>query len=523
MRALLVNPATPDTYWSQRHALPFVRRKSLLPPLGLITIAGLLPRHWQLQLVDLSVEPLADEAIAGADVVLLTGMIAQRASLHDILARCRRAGVPSIVGGPYATAMPDDLDAADIVVMGEAEALMAGIAADFEAGRAARRYTAPHRPDLADSPVPRYDLLRRGAYAQLAVQFSRGCPWACEFCDISVMFGRSPRTKSPAQIVAELEAICRTGYRGDVFFVDDNFIGNRRAVRALLPEVGAWRRRTGAQMTFFTEASTDLAQDDDLMSSMIDAGFTSVFVGIETPSEEALRETHKLQNVRRDLTESVHHMLRRGLDVWGGFILGFDSEGRDIFDRMIRFVQDAAIPYAMVGLLNALPNTPLHRRLGSEGRLRPLDDAQCDQFGGTNIITKMDTQTLLTGYHRVLETLYEPAAYFARCRENLKLWNGRRAARRGYLGVELLAGLRSLLVQGMSADYRRQYRSFLRWTALHRPTALGRAIAQSIVGHHYITYTRDTVLPALRRQIDAAAAATPAPPDAACCPAPETP
>jgi radical SAM superfamily enzyme YgiQ (UPF0313 family) len=502
VRALLINPLFPDTYWSQRHALPYVRKQCLLPPLGLITVAAMLPRDWKIEVVDLNVEPLSDERLRSADVAMLTGMLAQSASLHDTLRRCRELGVRSVVGGPYATSVPEHLqDKADHLVAGEAEMLMGELAADLEAGRAKPFYRAEQRPHLRYSPVPRYDLLRRGAYHHLAVQFSRGCPFNCEFCDITAMFGKTPRTKSGDQIIAELEAIRSTGFKGDVFFVDDNFIGNKGAVRELLPRVADWRQRARAPLNFYTEASMNLSQDDGLMTDMVRAGFTAAFVGIETPSESALRETHKMQNVRMDLTEAVHRLLSKGLDVWGGFIVGFDNEGDDIFDRMIRFVQQSGIPYAMVGMLQALPNTPLYTRLEQEGRLRGLPQDMCDQFAGTNFVTRMDSKTLLEGYRKLLDTLYQPEVYFERCRRNLERWMPARGSRRRYTRAELMAAARTLLSRRASRDYRRSYRKFLRWAATHHPRKLGKAIAQSIVGHHYVTYTRETVIPRLERQI----------------------
>ncbi|RMF75034.1 MAG: DUF4070 domain-containing protein [Acidobacteria bacterium] len=512
MRALLVNPLFPDTYWSQRHALPWVRRKCLIPPLGLITVAAMLPRHWSLELVDMNVEPLTDDAIARADVVMLTGMLAQRDSLHEVIGRCRAAGVPTVVGGPYATSLPEDFGKADHVVVGEAEELVADLAADLEAGRARRIYREARKPGLDITPVPRFDLLRPRAYHHMAVQFSRGCPFSCEFCDITSLFGHRPRTKTSAQVLAELEAIHATGFRGEVFFVDDNFIGNKKAVRELLPELARWREARGRPFTFYTEASMNLAQDDALIDAMTRAGFGAAFMGIETPSESALRETHKLQNTRFDLVTGVHRLLERGIDVWAGFIVGFDSEGRDIFDRMIRFVQNAAIPYAMVGVLHALPRTRLFERLTGEGRLieTPTDG---DQFGLTNFVTKMDPVALLTGYRKVLETLYEPSVYFERCRRNLERWKPSRFGSRPRTLNEYGAALRSLLSQGRGAGYRRVYRSFLGWAATRHPSKLGRAIGQAIAGHHYIMYTRQTVIPRLERQIEelTRARATPRP------------
>jgi radical SAM superfamily enzyme YgiQ (UPF0313 family) len=498
MRVLLVNPEFPESYWSGRHALPFARRKSLLPPLGLITVAAMLPRDWKLTLVDLEVEPLRDRDLKRADLVMLTGMLVQKRSMLVILERCRELGVPTVVGGPYATSLPDELELADHLVLGEGEEIVPVLAADLAAGRAQRVYREQEKPDVTTSPVPRYDLLRRNVYHQMSLQYSRGCPYLCEFCDIIVMYGRRPRTKTADQILAELEAIRATGFAGDIFFVDDNFIGNKKEVRGLLPRVAEWRRENRVPFDFYTEASMNLADEPELVDQMTDAGFTSVFIGIETPSPEALAETGKFQNLKRDLTTQVHSLMERGMDVWAGFILGFDNDGPDIFDQMIDFIHRAAIPYAMVGILGALPNTPLYKRLSREGRLRP--DFIGDQFGLTNVITKLPAEQLMAGYRRVLESLYSPDAFFRRCRENLARWKpvpgaGRRPGLR-----DLRNAWRAIRTQGMSGPYRGTYWSFLRWVIRHHPRKLGRALAQAAAGHHYITYTRLVVVPALLEQ-----------------------
>ena len=498
MRVLLVNPDFPDSYWSGKHALSIAKRRSLLPPLGLITVAAMLPRDWEMRLVDLSIEDLSDNQILWADVVMLSGMIVQRESLHEVLGRCKALGVRTMVGGPYATALPDQFDAADHVVVGEAEELMDTIAADLAAGSGPHLYREPGKPDLTKAPVPRFDLLNLAAYHQMCLQYSRGCPFTCEFCDIIVMYGRIPRTKTPDQVILELEAIRATGFVGDVFFVDDNFIGNRTAVKAMLPKIAEWRRRTRCLLEFYTEASMNLADDEALVDGMTQAGFTAVFIGIETPSQDALRETKKIQNMRRNLEEQVHGLLNRGLDVWAGFILGFDSDGPEIFDRMIKFIQDAAIPYAMVGLLGALPNTPLYKRLEKEGRLRR--DFGGDQFGLTNVVTKIPKSIMLAGYRRVLETVYQPEIYFQRCRDNLARWNPVPGSLRPLVTRDLMSAWRAIWTQGIRAPYRRAYWRFLRWVVRHHPAKLGRAIAQAAAGHHYITYTRNVVVPALAEQ-----------------------
>jgi radical SAM superfamily enzyme YgiQ (UPF0313 family) len=501
VNVLLVNPEFPDSFWSMKHSLRFTRARWGVPPLGLITVAALLPQRWRFRLVDLNVEPLDDRALRWADVVMLTGMLVQRPSLHAVLARCRRLGVRTIVGGPYASALPGELSDADSVFVGEAEALAPRLAADLEAGTARPLYHAPDKPDLDSAPVPRFDLLRPGAYYTMALQYSRGCPFTCEFCDIIVLYGRRPRTKSAAQVIAELDAIAATGFSGMVFFVDDNFIGNRKAVRTILPAMEAWRSRHGRRFEFFTEASINLADDEDLVDAMRAAGFTGVFIGIESPSEESLRETRKVQNLKRNMVEQIHGLYERGLDVSGGFILGFDHDGPEIFDRMVRFVQEAAIPTAMVGLLGALPNTPLWQRLEREGRLRR--ELPGDQFGLTNVVTRLPAQVLAAGYAHVLDQLFDPSLYFARCRENLLRL--RRSFARRLRARDVLAGWRAIYAQGFASDYPRVYWRFLGWVLLHRPRELARALEMAAIGHHQITYAREVVVPRLAAQVAALA------------------
>jgi len=309
------------------------------------------------------------------------------------------------------------------------------------------------------------------------------------------MYGRKPRTKTSEQVIAELEAIRRTGFRGDVFFVDDNFIGNKKAVKAMLPDLADWRRRYGRHLEFYTEASINIADDEALVDGMTDAGFTAVFIGIESPSPEALKETRKNQNLRRDVVEQVHWLQNRGLDVYAGFILGFDEEGPDIFNQMIELIEEAAIPYAMVGILGALPNTPLYARLEKEGRLRP--DFHGDQFGLTNVVTKLPALEMLAGYRKVMESLYEPEGYFRRCRESLNHWQPAPDSQRATTFRDVLSGLRAIRGQGLSGRYIRAYWKHMAWVLRHHPRKLGRALQQAASGHHYIIYTRNVVVPAL--------------------------
>ncbi len=506
MNVLLVYPRFPPTYWSYEYALKFVRKKCALPPLGLITVAAILPAHWRPTLVDLNIETLSDRQLRRADVVLLTGMHVQSRSLHEILARCRRLAIPTIVGGAYATSEPEKLDDADYLVLGEGEDTIASVCAAFEAGLAPRVTRNAERPDMTTSPVPRYDLLKPGAYYNMSLQYSRGCPFSCEFCDIIVVFGRKPRTKTAEQIEAELDAIDATGFRGSVFFVDDNFIGNKKAVREVLPAVQRWQERHGWPFEFYTEASLNLAEDTALMKAMTAAGFWSVFIGIESPSTVSLEETGKSQNLTRglDIAARVREVQKHGLDVWGGFIVGFDSDGPGIFDSQIEFIERAAIPEAMVGLLHALPGTPLELRLRRDGRLRPLEIL--DQFGGTNIDTLIPHPVLLRGYQRILQTIYEPGSYLNRVKEMMHRRPGL-VSRQGWLQPrKLLAGARAMLAQGILANYRMEYWRFLRDIWRWNPSRLAEAIMRAAAGHHFIEYTRLVVVPRLALLGEAGAA-----------------
>ena len=343
MKVLLLYPQNPDTFWSFKHVLRFVSKRATFPPLGLLTIAALLPSEWELKLIDLNVERLKDSDLEWADYVLLSAMIVHQDSVRQIVSRCRALDKPIIAGGPLFTTGHDRFPEIQHFVLGEADDLMSRLVEDMGAGTVQRIYRAETRPDITRLPVPRWDLINFRHYVTMAVQFSRGCPFDCEFCDIIVMNGRTPRTKAPHQLIAELELLRRQGWKDMVFMVDDNFIGNKSRTKALLRELIAWRKRSGAGMGFFTEASVNLADDAELCELMVKAGFTKVFVGIETPVAESLQECHKLQNKGRDLLESIRILQRAGLEVMGGFIVGFDTDQQDIFKRQFEFIQHSGV------------------------------------------------------------------------------------------------------------------------------------------------------------------------------------
>jgi len=487
MNVLLIYPEWPDTYWSFKHALPFEGKRSAYPPLGLLTIAPLLPKDWNKRLVDTNIRPLTDSDLKWADVAMVSGMLVHKAAVLKILDRCRARGLKTIVGGPIASSVQELPMHADHVVIGEAEALISILARDIEKGAGDPVYKAENMPLLGTTPVPDLSLINPKYYSCMAIQYSRGCPFNCEFCDIIEIYGRKPRTKSPAQVLAELDQLHAMKWRGSVFIVDDNFIGNKPKVKELLPYVADWNARNGSPFTFFTEASLNLSDDKDLLQLMKDARFNRVFLGIETPVEASLKEAQKLQNTRRSLMDSVRRIQTYGMEVMAGFIVGFDSDPEDIFDRQVEFIQESGIPMAMVGLLLALPGTQLYRRLQKEGRL-------VDEGGGNNMdlslnfIPKMNAQRLVEGYRSILERIYHPEAYYDRVRQFLEHFEPVAHTKRRLSDYQ--AFFRSILRQGVFGDSRRSYWKFFLEAATRYRKSFDTAITLAIMGYHFQTLTR---------------------------------
>jgi len=503
MKVLCISPVFPETYWGHERTLQFIGKHSILPPLGLLTVAALLPRDWEVRLCDMNVRPLEDADLAWADVVFLSGMLVQRPSMLEVAARARAMGKTIVAGGPHATATPDALAPyVDSIVMGEAEALIAPLCEALLADRTTLpgRFVSSERPELRQTPVPRYDLLDIKAYHAIGVQWGRGCPFSCEFCDIVELFGRKPRTKEPAQFCRELDAILAAGFRGSVFVVDDNFVGNRKETLGLLGPLAKWMQAHKFPFQFFTEASVDLAGCKDLMAGMVAAGFDCVFVGIETPSPAALRETHKGQNLKVDLNEAINTLIRSGLDVTAGFIMGFDADDQAALDRQREWVLRSPIPQAMIGILTALPGTQLERRLTREGRI--IERASGETFGRANFKTKVPESTLLETYRATLQQIYSPEEYFARCLRALRL----RPRAAGHFSLPPSYALRcvvsSIWRQGVRGKYRKAYWKFLGQTLRHTPGRLARAIALACAGEHMIRYTQEAVLPRLTDAIE---------------------
>jgi radical SAM superfamily enzyme YgiQ (UPF0313 family) len=480
---LLVYPRNPDTFWSFKHVLKFVSKKSAFPPLGLLTVAAMLPREWQLKLVDLNVRPLEDRDLDWADYVFLSGMIVHKASAHEVAARCAALGKTVVAGGPLFTTGHSEFPEIRHFVLGEAEDVAGKLVGDIEQGTLQRFYRSQHWPDVRMTPIPRWDLVELHDYVAMPVQFSRGCPFDCEFCDIVVMNGRVPRTKEPAQVVHELEALRQLGWKDMVFIVDDNFIGNRKRTRELLRTLVEWRKRRGPAMGFFTEASVNLADDGEMCELMAQAGFKKVFLGIETPSPEGLEECNKRQNRKRNLGDAVRTIQRAGMEVMGGFIVGFDSDPRDIFQRQFEFIQQSGVVTAMVGLLTALPQTKLYRRLAAEGRILS-ETCGNNTDAAINFVTRLDSEFLLRGYRELMRRLYEPGNYYRRIRTFLRTYQPRGPSTR-LSGADVKAFLKSLWVLGARHAGRVPFWGLLLMTLLACPRKFRAAMELSILGHHF--------------------------------------
>lgn len=483
VKVVLLYPEFPDTFWSFKHTLKFIHKKASLPPLGLLTVAAMLPQDWDKRLVDENVQKLREEDLVGADIVFISAMIVQQNSARELIARCHVAGKRIVVGGPLFSLEYELFPEVDHFVLNEAEVTLPEFLRDFERGDARRIYMSSEFPDLHETPVPLWNLADLRRYASMSVQFSRGCPFDCEFCNITAMFGHRPRTKTTAQVIAELDGLCRAGWRGNIFFVDDNFIGNKRELKnELLPALIQWQKdRRGTK--FFTEASINLADDDELMQLMVEAGFNQVFIGIETPEDAGLAECHKSQNQKRNLIADVKHIQRTGLEVQGGFIVGFDSDTPATFARQIEFIQKSGIVTAMVGMLQAIPGTKLHQRLNSEGRLIGQTTGN-NLDGTTNFIPRMNRDKLRESYRSLMDYLYAPGPYYKRIRIFLREYKSPKAS--GSLSWRnIMAFLKAGIHLGIFGHERFHYWYLLLWTSIRRPKYFPLAVTLSIYGHHF--------------------------------------
>ena len=492
MNVLLISPEVPDTFWSFKHALKFIRKRAALPPLGLLTVAAMLPEEWEKRLADLNVTTLKDPDLTWADCAFISGMAIQRKSAKAVIARCKAAGIKVVAGGPLFTTEWEHFLEVDHFVLNEAEVTLPPFLADLAAGRPKRVYTSAEFPDLTRTPAPLWHLANLRRYATMSIQYSRGCPFNCDFCSVTALFGHRPRLKSTDQVIAELDSLYRAGWRRGVFFVDDNLIGNQRRLKAeLLPALTKWRQ-VRPEITFSTEASINLADDPDLMRMMVAAGFDTVFIGIETPDERCLAECGKVQNRNRDLSENVRRIQCSGLQVQGGFIVGFDHDSESVFKRQFDFIQHSGIVTAMVGMLQAVPGTRLFRRLEAEGRL--LGKTSGDNVDGTtNIVPHpggMSLQKLHTGYRNLLRQLYAPKHYYGRVRKLLHDYRLPQIKPPLRLS-NIMAFLRSVFHLGVLGRERFQYWKLLAWTCVRRPAHLPLAVTLAVYGHHFRKIAED--------------------------------
>ncbi|MFH0976686.1 MAG: B12-binding domain-containing radical SAM protein [Spirochaetota bacterium] len=490
---LLVYPEIPTTYWSFKYAMPFINKKSTMPPLGLMTVAALLPDNYNLKLVDMNVSELTEQAVKDADIVFVSAMIVQKNSFADVIKLCKKCKTPVAAGGPYPSSSYKEIEGVDYFILNEAEVTLPEFIKDFENGSPKKIYTTDIKPDITKTPAPRLDIIPNvNDYAFLALQYSRGCPFNCEFCDIIEMLGRTQRSKETEQFISEMEAVYNTGFRGSLFIVDDNFIGNKTKVKDLLRAIIVWQKERNFPFYLFTEASINLSHDDELLDLMAEAAFFAVFVGIESPDAATLALTQKKQNLREDILENVIKIQKRGIEVYGGFIVGFDSDPENIFEMQIDFIQKAAIPTAMIGLLTALPNTQLYRRLMSEGRLTGELKGNNTHDFELNFIPKMPKEKLFKGYKHIISEIYNPRNYFERCYTLLNRLPQIQVSTRKLYWDDFKALVLSLIKQGFSS-YGLIYFKFLIKVLIHRRVMFSQAVNLAVKGYHFFRITHEII------------------------------
>jgi radical SAM superfamily enzyme YgiQ (UPF0313 family) len=492
MKILLVYPNCPDTFWSFKHALSFISKRAVNPPLGLLTVAAMLPEEWEKRLIDMNVADLKDQDLLWADYVFISAMTVQNKSAKEVISRCKKRGVKIVAGGPLFTASREDFPEVDHLVLNEAETTLPSFLKDLDEGQAEHIYTSQSYPNLENTPIPLWTLVEMKRYVSMNIQYSRGCPFQCEFCDITTLFGHRARTKSLSQVLNELESLYALGWRGNVSFVDDNFIGNKKKLKEeILPAMMEWLKKKKYPFSFDTEVSINLADDEALIRLMTRTGFYNVFVGIESPDDQALKECHKFQNRNRDLIGSVERIQRFGLNVHGGFIVGFDNDPPEIFERQIEFIQKSKIITAMVGMLNAPRGSRLYERLQKEGRLLKEVSGDNTDFS-TNIIPKMGYEKLVEGYQKIVSVIYSPRSYYERVKgylrayrppEKKKMYFNFRYLRWHFL--YLIAPFKTFFLLGIKDKARVYYWKLLFWSLFRRPQLLPLAITYSIYGFHF--------------------------------------
>jgi len=495
MNILMIYPKFPDTFWSFKHAIEFVSKRASTPPLGLVTIAAMLPDGWNKRLVDLNIQGLKSRDIQWADLVFISAMNVQRSSVNEVVHQVKSFGKTVVAGGPLFTGENDQFPEIDYFVLNEAELTLQPFLDDFLRGEAKRIYQSNDYADVSTTPLPQWNLLKFNAYESMALQFSRGCPYDCDFCNVTALLGHRPRTKSAAQLIAELDSLYQLGWRRNIFLVDDNFIGNKKILKQeILPALIEWRKgKTGCQ--FITEASVNLSDDQELMDLLVQAGFVSVFIGIETPEEDSLLECNKKQNQRRDLLSSVHTMQRSGLQVMAGFIVGFDHDTQNTFQRQIDFIQQSGIVTAMVGLLQAPFGTRLYSRMEQEGRLiREMSGDNAD--GTSNIVPRLDADILQRGYRTIIKSIYSSKMFYERVKTFLATYQPAKVPVLLHFN-EIQAFFRSIWRIGILGPDRKQYWNLFFWTLAHYPKKFALAITMTIYGYHFQKVSEQ----ALRRSI----------------------
>lgn len=484
-KILFVYPESPKTFWSFSYALKFISKKSSFPPLGLITVAAMLPDTWEKRLVDMNTTSLKDKDIQWADYVFISAMVIQKDSARSLINRCKALGVKTVAGGPLFTCEHSEFGDVDHLLMYEGELTIPEFLHDLEKGNPKRLYTANGWADLSQTPIPSWELVDMRKYATLNIQYSRGCPYNCEFCNVTTLFGHTPRTKSAERLLQELDVIYEMGWNGGVFFVDDNFIGNRKKLKEdILPVLIQWMEKRKYPFSFITEVSINLSDDEELMQLMAKAGFNSVFVGVETVSEESLTECNKLQNKNRNLIECVRKMQHYGLQVQGGFIVGFDCDNPTIFKKMIEFIQDSGIVTAMVGLLNAPKGTRLYQRLMEEGRISSSFSGNNTDLS-MNFIPKMNLNVLLDGYNHIINTIYSPKHYYERIMNFMKEYEPVEFSMPQFSFNQFIALIKANFHLGFIGKERKYYWKLFFWSVFKRPKVFPLAITLSIYGYHF--------------------------------------
>jgi radical SAM superfamily enzyme YgiQ (UPF0313 family) len=486
LKILLVYPQYPDTFWSFKHALKFVSLKAAFPPLGLLTVAAMLPGAWEKKLIDMNVHMLKDKDISWADFVFISAMVVQKESVKEVISRCNELGTKVVAGGPLFTTEPEAFSGVDHFVLNEAEVTLPPFLADLEKGNLKKIYSSDIHPTITATPAPLWSLINMSKYSSMNLQYSRGCPFNCEFCDITFLDGNIPRTKDSQQVLAEMDSLYDAGWRGDLFFVDDNFIGNKKKLKEqTLPAIIDWMQKRKHPFSLLTEVSVNLADDAELMHLMGQAGFNKVFVGIETPNEASLSECDKMQNTRRDLIATVKTIQNHGFEVMGGFIVGFDNDTPAIFKTQINFIQNSGIVTAMVGLLNAPKGTRLYKRLKGENRLVKESSGDNTDFS-LNFVPTMKKETLISGYKEILNTIYAPKHYYERIRTLLREYkpktktfslNSKRWNIMGFLNCMWFMGIRE--------SGRTYYWRLVASTLFTRPKSFPLLISLSIYGYHF--------------------------------------